>query len=301
MAGGAARSPYSSPPTPSHTTATSNCRPERVTKCSTAQRSSLYFRPPGLLSLPRRTSAMLDYRRPSAIRKRAGASGSRTPSAHVVGKVIFVGRWFVHDSGALVGAAAVLEPARLAHQVEAHLDPTTAQVPQHNLVAVGQQHRIVGREGPTVQPRPGAGTVVGELEGLAILLDGAMDPADRTLNVAIEGDVRGLGVPADGGGGFGNVDRLAHQALRPLQDRDGCQNLVFQRPAGQEGMQRLGGEGAGGRRRALRGAASEEGNASAQCNHNQHGPAYQAQDGKRGERDDRRPQGRRRVFDDDGC
>src|SRR3990172_5103593 len=297
----AARSPYSSPPTPSHTTATSNRRPARVTKCSTAQRSSLYFRPPGLLSLPKRTSAMLNHRRPPATRKMAGASGSRTPSAHVVGKVIFVGRWFVHDSGAVVGAAAVLKVAGLGHQVEAHLDPTTAQVPQHNLVAVGQQHRIVGREGPTVQPRPGAGTVVGELEGLAILLDGAMDPADRALYVAIEGDVGGLGVAADGGRRFDNVDRLTHQALRPFQDREGCQNLILQRPAGKEGMQRLGGHGAGSGRRGFPGAPSEEVNASAQCNHHHNGHAYQAQDGKRAERDDRRPYGRRRVFDDDGC
>src|SRR3972149_6381281 len=166
-AGWGARAPNPWPPTPSHTTATSNRRPERVTKCSTAQRSSLYFRPPGLLSLPRRISAMLNHRRPPATRKRAGASGSCTPSVHVVGKVIFVGRRFVHDAGAVVGDAAVLEIARLGHQIEAHLDPPTAQVPQHNLVAVGQHHRNVGREGPTVQPRPGAGTVVGELGGPA--------------------------------------------------------------------------------------------------------------------------------------
>src|SRR3990172_9423829 len=260
----AARSPYSSPPTPSHTTATSSRRPERVAKWSTAQRSSLYFRPPGLLSLPRRTLAMMDQRRP-AIRNRAGASGGLTPSARVLGIVIFVGRRLVHDSGAVVGDPAVLEIARLAHQVEAHLDPTTAQVPQHNLVAVGQEHRIVGREGPTVQPRPGAGTVVGELEGLAVLLNSAMDPADRALYVAIEGDIRGLRVPADGGGGFDNVDRLTHQALRPFQDREGCQNLIFQRPAGKEGMQRLSGNGAGSGRRALRGAPSGIVNGPAHC------------------------------------
>src|SRR3990172_7208496 len=297
----AARSPYSSPPTPSHTTATSNRRPERVTKCSTSQRSSLYFRPPGLLSLPRRISAMLNHRRPPATRKMAGASGSRTPLVHVFGKVIFVGRRFVHDAGAVVGDAAVLEIARLGHQVEAHLDPPTSQVPQHNLVAVGQHHRIVGLEGPTVQPRPGAGTVVGEFEGRAILLDGAMDPADRALDVAIEGDVRGLGVPADGGGGFDNVDRLPHQALRPFQDRQGCQNLIFQRPAGEQGMHRLGGNGAGSGRSALRGAPSEEVNAPNDCDHHHHGHAYQAHDGKPTEHEDRSTWGRRRVFDDHGC
>src|SRR3990172_2911995 len=275
IASWAARSPYSSPPTPSHTTATSNCRPERVTKCSTAQRSSLYFRPPGLLSLPRRTSAIMDQRRP-VIRNRAGASGSLTPSARVLGIVIFVGRWLVHDSGAVVGDAAVFEIARLGHQLEAHLDPTTAQVPQHNLVIVGQQHRIVGREGPPVQPRPGAGTVVGELEGPAILLNGAMDPADRALHVAIEGDVRGLGVPADGGGGFDDVDRLAHQALRPFQDREGCQYIIFQRSPGKEGMRRLDVNGAGSGRSGLRGPPSEEVNASAQCHHHHHGHANQA-------------------------
>src|SRR3990172_4344286 len=189
MASWATRSPYSSPPTPSHTTATSNRRPERVTKWSTAQRSSLYFRPPGLLSLPKRISAMLNHRRPPATRKMAGAPGSRTPLVHVVGKVIFVGRRFVHNAGAVVGDAAVLEIARL-----------------------GQHHRIVGREGPTVQPRPGAGTVVGELEGSAILLDGAVDPADRALDVAIEGDVRGLGVTPHGRGGLYHVDRFTDQA-----------------------------------------------------------------------------------------
>ena len=99
---------------------------------------------------------MVHQRRPPAVRTGAEVSGCLTHSIRVLHEAVFVGRRFVHDPGAVIGDAAVLDLARIAHEVEAHLDPAAAQVAQDDLVIVRQHHRVVGRQEPPVQPCPGA-------------------------------------------------------------------------------------------------------------------------------------------------